>query len=120
MELPSRRLFSLLTCLAFAGLPLAANAAAPTLTTINVIVGGNEDAVVSIPYATLAAAANEADADNDAIDFRFKSLIAGTCRSLLKYVSPMLNRALFTTLAGTILPKSRMEGSDLLKPPPHP
>lgn len=79
MDLPSRFL-PLLACLSLAGLAPVAQAAAPTLTTINIITGANEDLVTSIPYATLAAAANEADADGDPIEFRFKSAIAGTLR----------------------------------------
>lgn len=71
------RLLSLLACLALTG---AAAAAPPTLTTIDVIDGANEDQITTISYAALAAAADEEDADNDPIEFRFESAIAGTLR----------------------------------------
>lgn len=74
--LPSR----LLSLLAFLALTGAASAAAPTLTTIDVIDGANEDQTTSISYATLAAAADEADGDSDPIEFRFESAINGTLR----------------------------------------
>lgn len=74
--LPSR----LLSLLAFLALTGAASAAVPTLTTIDVIDGANEDQTTSISYATLAAAADEADGDSDPIEFRFESAINGTLR----------------------------------------
>ena len=74
--LPSRFL-SLLACLALTGV---ASALPPTLTTIDVIDGANEDQNTTISYATLAAAANEADPEGDTIEFSFESLIAGELR----------------------------------------
>jgi VCBS repeat-containing protein len=74
--LPSR-ILSLLACLALTGV---ASALPPTLTTIDVIDGANEDQNTSISYATLAAAANEADPEGETIEFRFESIIAGTLR----------------------------------------
>ena len=76
MDLPSR-LLSLLACLALTGV---ASAAAPTLTNINTLSGGNEDQDTTITYADLAAAANESDSDGDTIVFRFKSLSSGTLK----------------------------------------
>ena len=72
--LPSRFL-PLLACLALTG---AASALPPTLTTINVINGSNQNQETLISYATLAAAANEADPESDSIEFRVKSVIAGS------------------------------------------
>ncbi|MCW1883826.1 Ig-like domain-containing protein [Luteolibacter flavescens] len=72
MDLPSR-LLSI-----FAGLALAGVAhAAPTLTTIEVLTGGMEDEPFSISYATLKAASNAADSNNNPIEFRFKSDVSG-------------------------------------------
>ena len=51
---------------------------APTLTTIAALPGGVEDAPLAITYADLAAAANEADPDGDALSFRVESLAPGT------------------------------------------
>ena len=72
--LPSRFL-PLLACLALTG---AASALPPTLTTINVINGSNQNQETLISYATLAAAANEADPESDSIEFRVKWVIAGS------------------------------------------
>jgi VCBS repeat-containing protein len=74
--LPSRFL-SLLACLALTGV---ASALPPTLTTIDVIDGANEDQNTSISYDMLVAAANEADPESDPIEFRFESSINGTLR----------------------------------------
>lgn len=79
MELP-KRLLSLFAAIAIVGTPSAAQAAAPTLTTVGVVTGGNEDQETTITYAALAAAANEADADGDAIQFRFKGSISGVLK----------------------------------------
>jgi VCBS repeat-containing protein len=76
MDLPSR-LLSLLACFALTGV---ASAAVPTLTTINPINGEKEDTDTAVTYAKLAAAADEADADNDSIEFRFVSLSSGTLK----------------------------------------
>ncbi len=51
---------------------------APTLTTISTITGGNEDAAVTISYADLAAAGNEADVDGDTLSFRVEAVSTGT------------------------------------------
>jgi ankyrin repeat protein len=50
----------------------------PTLTAIATLPGATEDTPFVITYATLAAAANEADADGDAISFRIESVTTGT------------------------------------------
>ncbi|MGE5372490.1 MAG: Ig-like domain-containing protein [Solirubrobacterales bacterium] len=51
---------------------------APTLTTVNPLTGGLEDAPVTITYAALAAAADEADADGDVIRFRVEAVSTGS------------------------------------------
>ena len=76
MDLPSR-LLSLLACLAFTGV---ASAGAPTMTTINPIVGGKEDTSTAISYAKLSGAADAVDPDNDTIEFKFVSLSSGTLK----------------------------------------
>ncbi len=50
----------------------------PTLTTISTLAGGVEDADLAILYATLAAAANEADVDGDPLSFRVEAVSTGT------------------------------------------
>ena len=70
-------LFVVLALLGFAG---RAGAAAPTLTFIADLPGGNEDQVTSITYATLLAASDAADADGDPIEFRLKSPMSGVLR----------------------------------------
>jgi Cadherin-like domain len=57
---------------------LAAANVAPTLTTINPLANGTEDTVYSITYAAVAAAANEADANGDAISFKVIEVYSGT------------------------------------------
>ncbi|MEK7950277.1 YHYH protein [Luteolibacter soli] len=51
---------------------------APTLTTISALVGATEDTAFTISYASLAAAADEADANGDTISFRIESVLSGT------------------------------------------
>ncbi|MFN7139788.1 MAG: beta strand repeat-containing protein, partial [Limisphaerales bacterium] len=51
---------------------------APTLTSVSPLGGGNEDTPLTISYATLAGAANEADADGDPICFRVEAVNSGT------------------------------------------
>lgn len=51
---------------------------APTLTTINNLTGAAEDTPFTISYATLAAAANEADEEGNAISFRIEGVSNGT------------------------------------------
>ncbi len=51
---------------------------APTLSTVGTLPGAMEDTPFSISFATLAAAANEADVDGDPVHFRIDSLIAGS------------------------------------------
>ncbi len=53
-------------------------AAAPTLTTVGTLTGAIEDTAFTISYATLAAAANEADANGDVISFRVEGVTTGT------------------------------------------
>jgi VCBS repeat-containing protein len=50
----------------------------PTLTAITELTGSNEDLSTTITYDTLAAAANDADADGDAISFRIETITTGT------------------------------------------
>ena len=56
---------------------LAAVNDAPTLTTVNTF-SGNEDTAVTITYASLASAANEADVDGDALCFKIMAVSTGT------------------------------------------
>jgi len=58
----------------------ASGNAPPTLTTAAMLTGATEDADFTITYATLAAAADEADADGDPISFRVEAITAGTLR----------------------------------------
>jgi autotransporter-associated beta strand protein len=51
---------------------------APTLTTISSLTGATEDMPFTISYATLAAAANEADEEGDTISFRIEGVSSGT------------------------------------------
>ncbi len=51
---------------------------APTLTTVSTLAGATEDTAFTISYATLAAAANEADVDGDTLSFRVEAVSAGT------------------------------------------
>ena len=51
---------------------------APTLTSISTLSGATEDTAFTISYANLAAAANEADVNGDAISFRIESVLSGT------------------------------------------
>lgn len=71
MDLPSRFL-PLLLGLALAGAASAQNAP-PFLTNVNTLTGGTEDTDFDVTYAVLAAAANESDADGDAVSFILKS-----------------------------------------------
>ena len=50
---------------------------APTLTTVNTLIGGTEGLPVTIDYATLAAAANEADMNGDPLSFRIDTVSSG-------------------------------------------
>ncbi len=56
----------------------AVHAATPTLTTVTPLTGATEDTAFTITYAALAAAADEADADMDAISFRVEAVTTGT------------------------------------------
>ena len=79
--------------LAFMG--RAVMAAAPTLTTVSTLPGATEDTALTITYATLAAAADEADGDGDTLSFRVEAVSTGT---LTKSGSPVVAG---TTLLGT-------------------
>jgi hypothetical protein len=57
---------------------LGSTPTAPTLTTISALTGATEDTAFTISYAALAAAADEADANGDAISFRIEEVISGT------------------------------------------
>src|SRR5438034_1230172 len=57
---------------------VAAFTAAPTLTTVSTLAGATEDTPFTISYATLAAAADEADVDGDALSFRVEAVRSGT------------------------------------------
>ena len=68
----------------------------PTLTTVTALTGGTEDTALTITYATLAAAANEADVDvGDTLSFRIETLSGGTLTKGGSAVTPG------TTLLGT-------------------
>jgi hypothetical protein len=51
---------------------------APTLTTINTLTGAGENIPFTINYATLAAAADEADIEGGPLSFRIESVSSGT------------------------------------------
>lgn len=51
---------------------------APTLTTVNTLTGATEDTLFTVSYATLAAAANEADVDGDTLSYRVEAVSTGT------------------------------------------
>ncbi|MCW1921385.1 YHYH protein [Luteolibacter arcticus] len=51
---------------------------APTLTAISTLNGATEDTAFTISHADLAAAADEADANGDAISFRIESVVSGS------------------------------------------
>ena len=65
---------------------------APTLTTISNLTPGNEDSIYPITYAAVAAAANEADVDGDALSFRVEETFSG-----------MLTKNGVNVTAGTLL-----------------
>ena len=51
---------------------------APTLTTVDIISGQTEGEPMEISYTSIAAAADEADVDGDAISFRIEEVSSGT------------------------------------------
>ncbi len=51
---------------------------APTLTMVSAFSGATEDTPFAISFATLAAAANEADVDSGTINFRIEAISSGT------------------------------------------
>jgi VCBS repeat-containing protein len=51
---------------------------APTLGSISTLSGGSEDTALTITYAAVAAAADEADAQGDRISFRVEAVSSGT------------------------------------------
>lgn len=51
---------------------------APTLSAVNPVGSTAEDTPFTLTYATLAAAANAADAEGDVLSFRIESVLAGT------------------------------------------
>jgi len=51
---------------------------APTLTSVNTLVGARKDTAFTISYATLALAANEMDVDGDLVSFRIEVVSTGT------------------------------------------
>jgi hypothetical protein len=53
---------------------------APTLTAITTIPGAFEDTPFAISYAALAAASDEADAENNVVSFRVESVTSGTLK----------------------------------------
>ncbi|MBM4036795.1 MAG: hypothetical protein FJ291_34100, partial [Planctomycetes bacterium] len=65
-----------------AAVPVNVNVAAvndaPTLTTVATLSNGVEDQDLTISYATLAAAADEADVDGDPLSFRIEAVSSGT------------------------------------------
>jgi VCBS repeat-containing protein len=52
--------------------------AVPTLTSVATLTGALEDAAFSIPYQTLADAADESDLDDSTVTFRVESVLNGT------------------------------------------
>jgi hypothetical protein len=60
----------------------------PTLTNVDTIAGATEDTAFTISYAALAAAADEADAEGNAISFRIESVLSGTLTKGGTAVSP--------------------------------
>ncbi|MDB6024967.1 MAG: hypothetical protein JWM68_1190 [Verrucomicrobiales bacterium] len=67
-------------CFYLAGSAVSNYLVAPTLTTITTLTNAVEDTVFTISYTTLAAAADELDANGDAISFRIESLTSGTLK----------------------------------------
>ncbi|MEI8395697.1 MAG: VCBS domain-containing protein [Rhodospirillaceae bacterium] len=51
---------------------------APTMTTVNSLSGATKNVAYTISYATLAAAANEADIDGDTLSFRIEAVTSGS------------------------------------------
>ncbi len=51
---------------------------APTLTAVTTLAGGTRNAVYTITYAAMQSAANEADLDNDVVNFRVGTVTSGT------------------------------------------
>ncbi len=78
MDSPFRLLPLLTACfgLAFAG---SASATAPTLSSVNPLTGGLEDATTSVSVDTIIGASNAFDAENDTISLRIK-IINGVLR----------------------------------------
>lgn len=59
--------------------PLAATTnSAPTLTSVKTLAGGTEDSFKEISFDELAAAADESDANGDAVSFRIEGVTSGT------------------------------------------
>ena len=63
---------------------------APTLTAVTTLAGATEDTPLTITYAMLAAAANEADAQGGDIAFRVESVTSGTLTKSGQVVQPGL------------------------------
>ncbi|MBX3475491.1 MAG: tandem-95 repeat protein [Planctomycetes bacterium] len=61
---------------------------APTLTTVSTLTGATEDTQFVIPFATLAAAADEADVDSSPVNFRIESVTSGTLTINSSAVTP--------------------------------
>ena len=61
---------------------------APTLTTVSTLTGATEDTQFVIPFATLAAAADEADVDSSPVNFRIESITSGTLTINSSAVTP--------------------------------
>ena len=75
---------------------------APTLTTVSTLTGATEDAALSIPYATLAAAANEADVDSGAtLSFRVDALTTGTLYTNVGLTMPVTPGTTLLSIGGT-------------------
>ncbi len=62
--------------------------ATPTLTSVSTLSGATEDTAYTITYADLAAAADEADGENDAISFRIEAVSSGTLTKNSAAVTP--------------------------------
>ncbi|HEX2749619.1 MAG TPA: cadherin-like domain-containing protein, partial [Verrucomicrobiales bacterium] len=77
----SLRRLPVLAATALLGIAGIARAATPTISSVSILNGNNEDTAFTITYAILAAAANEHDDDaGDDISFRVESVTNGTLR----------------------------------------
>lgn len=85
---------------------------APTLTTISTLTGESEDHATTISYATLLAASNAADTDEDAISFRVEAVSTGT---LTKDGSPVVPESTLLSTGESLVwtPANNANGAEL-------